>query len=288
MKHITLLTIGLLALTSCDVANNLSKKIGIGKEADAKPAIVTTQPVVNETPAQAAIADDLNGEWTIIGVNDKEIQQDENMPYITFVNNEHRFYSSNGCNILNGNFTVKGDQITFAQVLATQKYCAEINYDSEINRVFADGNTVTAQVKAKGENTYLYLIDASGRTLMTLSRHNLGWLNGQWEVASLQGHIVDRSEANMFFDIASLRVHGNTGCNYFNGNLHIDPLQPGSINFSGMGVTRMACPDQDFERTMLVALEEVTSVQHKDGLAVLKDANDQTLITLKRAVEKGE
>lgn len=286
MKNIIIMSALSLALTGCQTVSNLGKKIGIGDDAP-KAEVTTKTPTSAATQVQTENVD-ISGEWTIIGVNDKEINQDEEMPYVTFVPGEKRFYASNGCNILNGDYILSGSTISFSHVLATQKYCPGVNYDSEINSVLADGNSLTVQVKAQNQATFLYLIDANGRTLISMSRQNLSWLNGQWDVVTINGHTADRAEANIFFDIASLKVHGNTGCNYFNGTLHVDPLEAGNISFSGMGVTRMACPDQDFERAMLVALEEVTKVEQKNGLAVLCDANGNQLLTLKPAIEKGE
>lgn len=286
MKNIIIMSALAFALTGCQAVSNIGKKIGIGD--DAPKAEVTTKTTATTDAKVVSENVDISGEWTIIGVNDKEINQDDNMPYVTFVPSEKRFYASNGCNILNGDYTLNGTTISFSHVLATQKYCPDVNYDSEINHVLADGNALTVQIKTQSQATFLYLIDANGRTLISMSRQNLSWLNGQWEVVTINGHTADRSEANIFFDVASQKVHGNTGCNYFNGTLHIDPLEAGNISFSGMGVTRMACPDQDFERAMLVALEEVSKVEHKNGLAVLCDANGNQLLTLKPAVEKGE
>lgn len=279
-----------LTLTGCDIA----KKIGIGNDGNATKNVVTstadkqTNAAIASKNSSAQTTVDISGEWTIIGVNNKEINSEDDMPYVTFVPAEHRFYASNGCNILNGDYTLNGSSISFSQVLATQKICSDLNYDGDITRIFAGDQSFTVQLKVQDETTFLYFIDSKGSTVITLSRQNLSWLNGQWDVVSVSGSNADPADANIFLDIPSLRVHGNTGCNYFNGTIHVDPLKAGSISFSGMGVTRMACPDQDFERAMLVALEQVTDVKHVDGKALLTDDNGNTLITLKPAVQKGE
>ncbi len=76
---------------------------------------------------------------------------------------------------------------------------------------------------------------------MTLRRHNMEFLNGNWRVTAIDGQPIDDEEANVFIDIAELKIHGNTGCNYFNGAIYIDPARTNAIDFSDMGVTRMAC-----------------------------------------------
>ncbi len=120
--------------------------------------------------------------------------------------------------------------------------------------------------------------------MMTLRRHNMEFLNGNWRVTAIDGRAIDDEEANIFIDIAELKVHGNTGCNYFNGDLYIDPQRSNAIDFSDMGVTRMACPKGDQERQMLVALEETKTAiaGDREDTVLLLDKAGKAVLTLKR------
>lgn len=232
----------------------------------------------------ADIASDLAGEWVIVKVGDRSIVRDENMPYINFVPAENRFYGSNGCNVLNGNYSVKGHEISFSGVLTTMQYCPDVDFDGAINGIVQDGKTVSALIKKIGNETYLYFNDHAGKALMTLVRHNMQFLDGKWMIVSVNGKTIDDEEANVFFDINSLKIHGNTGCNYFNGSILIDPAVANSISFSGMGVTRMMCPNIDQERMILVALEETaTAVAGSGDTAILLNSEKKPLITLRKA-----
>lgn len=262
-----------------DTAKNKKNKNKPSKNNNQK---VNNRNTGKETPA-GETAKDIAGEWVITSVGSTVISRDEDMPYINFVPAENRFYGSNGCNVLNGDFKISGNSLTFGNVLSTMKYCAGVDFDAAINQVIRDGRTVRASIKRIGNESYLYINDSTGKSLLTLVRHNMQFLNGYWYVTRINGKEINDEEANIFFDIAALKIHGNTGCNFFNGNILIDPAGANSINFSGMGVTRMACPKGDQERTMLVALEETTrAIAGPDDTAILTDDNGRQLLTLKR------
>lgn len=272
--------IGISMMLSLCLASSCSL-FGTQTKSSEPPA--RTLSATQKVEKSESLAKVLGGEWVITSVGTKVISQDEDMPYINFVPEEGKFYGSNGCNVLNGQFKLEGNTLTFSHVLSTMRYCAHIDYDAQINDVFKDNNKVNAAVKKIGNETYLYINDSTGKSILTLSRHNMQFLNGYWLVTEINGQPVDDEEANIFFDINELKIHGNTGCNYFNGNILIDPTGANSISFSGMGVTRMACPKGEQERTMLVALEETTTVvQGNNDTALLLDGSGKRVLTLKR------
>ena len=244
--------------------------------------IVTRQPSV-VAPGED-IGKSLIGEWTIIKVGTTDIHQDENMPYINFSPAELRFYAFNGCNVLNGDYRVEGSTIVLSHVLCTQRLCPEISYDGDINYALREDEKLHISIKDIGNESYLYISDGTGHKLLTLRRHNMDFLNGEWLVAKIGDEDVDDEGVNIFFDISEKKVHGNSGCNYFNGDISMDPATANSINFTNMGVTRMACPNGDRERKMLVALEQTTTAIHGGSDKVLLiDRKGKTLLTLKRA-----
>lgn len=245
-----------------------------------RPADKNTAPTVNTLT---------EGRWTIASVGDKQINLEDEQPYVAF-DKDGRFYASDGCNILNGNYNMdpKGN-MTFGQVLSTMKYCPDVDFAPAITAIFGDGRTVTTDCRRIGQDTYLYIKDG-GRTLATFRRHNMEFLNGAWTITSAEGKTIDDEEANLFIDIAELKVHGNTGCNYFNGTIYIDPSRSNAIDFSNMGLTRMACPKSDQERAIMVALETATSAiagKNADTVLLL-DAKGKELMTLRRSAVSAE
>lgn len=261
---------------TADASTGATVVNGASNNTKAETKTTTTQHKV----ANVKVANYLEGEWYILNVGKHKIEQEEDAPYIVFETETGRFYASNGCNTLNGSFEVSADNtISFSNVLSTMQHCQDVKYDSDISAVLADGVTVNASFAQIGGDSY---INFTGSKTMKLRRHSLGFLNGNWQVVSINGEKLDDDDATIFFDIAELKIHGNTGCNYFNGEIYIYPNKTNAIDFSKMGVTRMACPKTAQETAMLVALEQTQTVVKNDKEhAILLDANGKEVMKLK-------
>lgn len=264
-----------------DNNNSGNKKKGKkGKGGKGKAA--KTEPAGTLVP-EAEIAKAVAGEWAITAAGTMKISRDEDMPYICFVPDENRFYGSDGCNVLNGVYTVEGKTMTFRNVLATMRYCPGNDFEQKINAVVCDDNVVTLTMTRHKDRMVLDLRDSAGHKVLTLTRHNMDFINGYWFVKTVYGKSVKDEEANIFIDVNEQKIHGNTGCNYFNGNIHIDAANPGNIGFSGMAVTHMACDKGDQERNMLLAFEDTASAKDAgDGTVKLYDHHGREVIVLQR------
>lgn len=246
-----------------------------------------SKPIVTQAPTPTAGTTDLSkalsGEWVITAVGKTIIKQDDDIPYVTFSPSEKRFYANNGCNIINGSYELSPTgMLSFSNVLSTMRYCPQAQYDALINKVLNDGCLALVKFETIGNEAYLTLW-TDHQNLMTLRRANMDFLNGNWRITEVNGNPIDDDEANIFFDIAEKKIHGNTGCNYFNGDIFFDPEVANSIALSNMGVTRMMCPKIDQERAMLVALEEAnTVIRGGDDTAILLNASGKQVITLRR------
>lgn len=228
----------------------------------------------------------LEGNWVIIKAGEYKIEQDEDMPYLIFESSKGKFYANNGCNIINGKYTVGADKtVRFADVLTTMMLCADVGYQNEISAVLSDGVSVKTAIVQKNNESYLTL-SRDGQEVMQLRRNNLEAMSGQWEVVDIEGEAIDGDEVNVFFDIPELTIHGNTGCNFFNGVIVVDPTVPSSLQFAQMGVTQKLCPNAEVERMMLVALEQANTYTFEGNDTLhLKDASGHTVITLKRSYD---
>lgn len=248
------------------------------------------QNALNNQPAQPAantsvLAKKIDGEWVIIEAGKYKISQDEDMPYLNFESTKGNFYSSNGCNILNGKFEVRGENvIAFSNVLSTMMACPHIKYEAAINSVIMDGSSVMAFFENKGSESYLTFKSSSGTKLMVLRRNNMEKLNGQWVAEEIGDVNVKEANMDIFIDVAELTVHGNTGCNFFNGDIIIDPAKENSIQFQSMAVTMRLCPNSDYERIFLIALEETDSYE-LDGSSTLwfNDSKGHKVMKLTRS-----
>lgn len=289
-KHIFLAaTAVLLALSSCNLTKSSATRVSGAEGTTASSTTKTNkkQNTTNKTSKTsgsitAPTAEQLSGEWTIVSVNGKTVGEREEMPYLAFDNG--RLYGNNGCNVLNGSYSLADGKITFKQIATTMRFCPDADFEHEINLALKEGSPVAIGIESLGHESYITLYGAGGHKMLTARRHNMGFLNGQWRVTSINGTAIDDEECNIFFDVAEGKVHGNTGCNYFNGSLFISPDRSNAIEMSNMGVTRMACPKTQQETAMLVALEETASaIQGAEGRVMLLDKNGKQLITLLRS-----
>lgn len=224
----------------------------------------------------------IDGEWIIISAGDKTVPSSDDMPYINFMRAEGRFYASNGCNVLNGTYiTTPAGVITFDHVLSTMKMCPETDYEIPISSVLSGSEPVKVKITDLGHETYLSLLDSKGTEIIA-RKHNMDFLNGNWQIMTVNGKTVKSEDATLFMDINELKVHGNTGCNFFNGDLFINPDKSNAIDFSNLASTRMACPNMEEESAILLALEETASaIQGSDHKVMFLSTTGKELMTLK-------
>lgn len=106
-------------------------------------------------------------------------------------------------------------------------------------------------------------------------------ISGEWNVVSVKGEQV---EGNPYigFDLAEGRIYGNAGCNRIMGGVEIDSVNPGKIGFTGVGATRMMCPDMETEQKVLEALNEVAGYQASSAGVELTDKDGNVLMSLEK------
>lgn len=229
------------------------------------------------------VAQVFDGEWVIKSVGNTKIDREENYPYINFVLSDHNFYASNGCNVLNGSFEVDVQKhtVTFRNVISTMRYCADVPWDSEINAALAEGVPVRYEYEMVDGQAYLYLLDGAGNRVMTMAKPGLDFLNGNWRVKSIGDEQFDDSEMSIFFDVEERTVHGNTGCNSFNGTIYVDPQNKQSFSLQNMAVTMRMCPNIEQQSKFLVALEQTMGAKaNSDGSVNLINADGKTVMVL--------
>ncbi len=237
-----------LSLSSCNAFRKSSSTTS--KEYE---AVESQDESGDITPASIG---DLAGEWTISSVGGHKVTG-ENRPYVNFSIDDNKIYGSNGCNIINGGFSVKGDNIAFENLITTMMTCPDAPYEQAIN--LALENSRAYSIGRKGHELYLELKNGSKQTVMVLRRHNMEFLNGAWQIEEIDGQKYDNPDMQMVLDVQELKLHGNTGCNIVNGSLIIDPDKSNSIQFNNLASTRMMCSPENMkaETACLVALESV-------------------------------
>lgn len=279
---VVIVAIFMMPFSGCALFKASDKPSGQPAEITVTPGATESEVVESQIKLSKKL---LNGEWVIYKVGSKKVEGDER-PYLNFSVADNRFYGSNGCNIVNGDFTVEqGRRISLGNVISTQRYCAEAEHDVEINKAL--GEVYSYSIERKGNEYYLLLYNSGNEGLLTLRKHNMDYLNGAWRVMSIKGKSCDDEGVQLLIDIPELRIHGNTGCNILNGTLYIDPDKEDAIQFQQIVTTRMACDNAKRETSFLIALEEVDVCRKgKDDTAVMYDNDDNVVIVLKKIDDK--
>ena len=85
-------------------------------------------------------------------------------------------------------------------------------------------------------------------------------IDGEWNIIEINGAAVVPASGQAYpyigFDKSTGRIHGNAGCNRLMGSFDVN-AQPGKIDLSQLGTTRMMCPDMTLEQNVLNALAQV-------------------------------
>lgn len=246
------------------------------------------RPVTSHSSATSAVARELIGDWAIIDVKGHQVVASENnYPHMGFATNQENpgwidFYAYNGCNFINGVVALQGSKIAKqGDFAATMKLCDDAAYEMAISTALEQMRTL--RIDKINNESFLYLIDGGGQTLMTLRKHNLNFLEGAWQVTELNGEKLPSSvEIQTVIDLQTNTIHGNAGCNVLNGLITINMDIENGIGFKDLRTTRMTCPNIAYESRFLLALEQVASATGSGDKARLFDAQGNTLVVLKR------
>lgn len=216
----------------------------------------------------------VKGDWSIREVNG-HAAVGQQAPFIKFVEKEHRVYGNNGCNTLNADYKYNSadSTISFSNVLTTMMACNKEGItDTEINAAINAARYYSWKIE--GSDYYLYFYNSARKPVMVLMHQNFDFLNGTWRVAAIDGKPVNVPDMKMVIDVDEGKLHGNTGCNIFNGQMEINMKEANSISFSAIGMTRMACPDMNYETALIVALEEACAARPAGPKEVLLFDNE--------------
>lgn len=288
ITHLLIASLAAATVSSCSILS--PKKTGISGATATQVNTTDTKPK-NDVPAKAEnVAERIAGEWIIISAAGKSISDVDDIPYITFDPTTNRFYASNGCNVINGSYSVTAPAtLQLTDVLSTMKMCPETDYEAPITTALSGAEPLTLKINKVGQESFLRFYSSKGTELISARKHNMDFLNGNWQIMTVGGKTVKNEDATLFIDIRELKIHGNTGCNFFNGEIFINPDKTNAIDFSRLASTRMACPDMEQESAILLALEETaTAIRGSEGRVMFLNPAGKELMTIKSVPAKAE
>ena len=224
-----------------------------------KTEVVVAQPKAEQPKSTTVTITDapkqLYGEWTVETVRKKAFVSDERA-YIYLDFNNHQFYGNNGCNVINGTFTQKGNNISFKDVITTMMECPNNNGRNLLKTL---NEVQKFQVTTLYNIERLELQNSKGTQLMVLKRQNLDVLNGAWVVKEMENENVLSKNIRIVIDVNMLTLHANTGCNIINGIVTLDPSKDFAIQFEDLRSSGNKCESIDIETDCLLALENTES-----------------------------
>lgn len=280
--------LAILPLGACSVTNKKTDAPEVKKEAvlpTDREKIV--QPVSAVYTSQDLAKGIVKGDWAIEKVNGKTAVG-EKAPYLKFVPEEKRVYGNNGCNVINAEYKYNpaDSTLSFSNIATTMMACAmEGITDYEINAALGSAQYYTWRLN--GDDYYLTFYDADRQPVMELMHQNFQFLNGTWLVKEIDGQPIDVPDMKLVIDVDEGKLHGNTGCNIINGSLDTDMDAANSISFQAIAMTRMACPDPNYETQLIVALEEAMKAKPlQGGKVALLNSENKTVLLMERTSDK--
>ncbi len=257
MKKILIVVMSLALLMVPLDATARKKK----KKTNDKQKVELEQPAAAPAVEQNVVITDPNsqlyGEWNLWQLRKKDVNtQERAYIYLDFAN--HQFYGNNGCNAVNGHFSLAANGvISFNNVITTTGTCHNVTREKDVMKALSEVQRF--HVTRKFGMDYLHLTNAKGNPLLVLKRQNLDFLNGAWQVKEVDGKLVSEHNVRLVVDAEMQTIHGNTGCNIINGAIHIDTTKDFAIQFEDIRSTGYPCDNMEVETALLVALEQAES-----------------------------
>lgn len=279
MKKLTIIAlVAALVLAPADAMARKKKKKYEKHEVNHEQTMTmdeTPQPVVVTNPAKQ-----LYGEWDLETLRKKAVAtRDRAYLYLDFQN--YKVYGNNGCNSLNGRFQLKGNNISFQDMITTDEACHNVTSEKTIMKTLSEVRTYNVTQLYGME--YLNLMNNKGQVLMTLKRQNLDMLGGAWLVKEVDTTSVIDRNIRLVIDPVMQTLHGQTGCNVINGIITIDTYKDFAIQFEDITSTENHCDDMSAETGMLLALERAEYCKRiNDNEVALLDGQGHIVLRLSR------
>ena len=222
----------------------------------------------------------LYGEWQMESMKKKEVLTHERA-YLYLDFDAHKVYGNTGCNTLNGRFQLKGNGLSFLDVITTDASCHNATSERSILKALAEVRSFRVTSLYGVER--MQLLNAKGHEVMTLRRQNLDLLNGAWIVKELNSENVSSRNVRLVVDAVMQTLHGNTGCNLINGIITIDPAKDFAIQFEDLHSSGNRCDGIELETALLIALEQTESCKRiNDDEVGLLDGKGRMVLVLRR------
>lgn len=260
----------LTAVTSCKTSQ---------KSVAAPEPETEVSTVVRKVPSISR--EEFGGTWIIKTAGRHEVVGDEPVE-LTFNLTNNRIYGNDGCNVINGIFTL-GDEnaLQFGSLISTTKACRPQVTDRAVLRAI---DRTRSYKRTDDRDLSIKLCDRRGRTVMKLVKRMTYRLNGPWKVTAINDTLITDKQPTIVIDIPEAKLSGFANCNRIFAHIVLNDT-PYGITFTQVAATRKTCPETETEIKFLAALEKVRGFYlTDDNHAVLYQSPDVPLITLEKGL----
>lgn len=225
-------------------------------------------------------------DWTLVQYSQdtKTVQALPGSPVTLTFGDDGRLFGSAGCNRYFASWKASGSLLTIGQAGSTLMYCGEpgvMEQESAYLGLLPEAGSFAI------DGDHLVLSDRSGNVILTFVKTvppaPLPLIGTNWTLSSVHtpgavSSVIAGSEITAVFGPDG-KVAGSAGFNrYFAGYT----ATGNSMSITGIGSTRMMCPDKDVmdqEYAYLAALESVRGYQVNGGTLVLAGSDGSPLLT---------
>ncbi|PHN02347.1 META domain-containing protein [Flavilitoribacter nigricans] len=224
----------------------------------------------------------LNGEWTLMRLNDRPLNRMVVLPTMTIDLSQNLVAGNGGCNTFNGKIQeLSASKIKLGPVVSTRKACMNKNVESEFNQALNTINTY----QIAGNNLTFY--DDSGKKVLAFIKNagatSMDELNTSWTAARINGNPIDRMTPlpKMTLDLNAMQVSGNDSCNDFSGK--IESVTASGLQFGTIAATQKMCRNMETADRFGKALDKTGTYKLDDTMLTLYDKYGNELLAFLKA-----
>ncbi|UWX55771.1 META domain-containing protein [Maribacter litopenaei] len=230
---------------------------------------------------QKDIRSELNGDWTLVKLNNAPLNRMVAIPTITIELSKKVLAANGGCNNFTGQIeTLTASEISLGTVAGTKKACINKNVEPEFQKTLNSISTYQIQ----GETVIFF--DKTEKKILEFIKEKPNNPNQRlhdiWVTTRINGNPINRMSPipRMEINLTDLKVFGYDGCNQYSGG--IKKVTENQIVFGNLASTKKMCHKMDTAEAFIKAINQVAFYKLEGlNLILMNEENEEVLAFLK-------
>lgn len=219
----------------------------------------------------------LNGDWTLVKLNNAPINRMVATPKMTIDLSKNLISAFGGCNyMVSQKFSLTNSKINLGPLAITEKMCINKNIEPEFKQALF--GITTYEVNAES----LTFLDSTGNKILEFMKDKSSSANSNlhdiWAAIRINGNPINRMATvpRLEINLTDMRVMGSDGCNDYSGS--IKEVNNTQLIFGNIASTKKMCPKMETADAYNKAIIVVTSYK-LDGLnLILYDKDNKEVL----------